>query len=281
MYIKSPLNYIGGKYKILKDILPVFPENINTFVDLFAGGMNVAINVNANKIVVNDQITYLVDLYKYFKNKDLDELLSEIDKIINKYDLSLTNVDGYNKLRDAYNENPNELYLFVLTCYSFNHQIRFNNSHKFNTPFGKERSTYNESIKNNLINFVKKIQSGNYEFQNIDFRKFDISVLNEDDFIYCDPPYLITTGSYNDGKRGFNDWKEQEDIDLLSLLDKLNEKNIKFALSNVFIHKGLSNDYLIEWSKKYNVKYIDKTYANCNYHFKGKDSKTVEVLIYN
>lgn len=36
-YIKSPLNYVGGKYKLLNEIIPLFPENINTFVDLFGG----------------------------------------------------------------------------------------------------------------------------------------------------------------------------------------------------------------------------------------------------
>ena len=43
-YIKSPLNYIDGKHKILKKIIPLFPKKINTFVDLFGGGFNVGIN---------------------------------------------------------------------------------------------------------------------------------------------------------------------------------------------------------------------------------------------
>ena len=33
--IKSPMNYVGGKYKLLPQILPLFPENIDTFVDMF------------------------------------------------------------------------------------------------------------------------------------------------------------------------------------------------------------------------------------------------------
>ncbi|MCA6072598.1 MAG: DNA adenine methylase, partial [Endomicrobium sp.] len=40
-FIKSPLNYVGGKYKILPQIIPLFPKDINCFVDLFAGGANV------------------------------------------------------------------------------------------------------------------------------------------------------------------------------------------------------------------------------------------------
>ena len=53
-YIKSPMNYTGGKYKLLNQILPLFPKDINTFVDLFTGGCSVAVNVNANKIIAND-----------------------------------------------------------------------------------------------------------------------------------------------------------------------------------------------------------------------------------
>lgn len=110
---------------------------------------------------------------------------------------------------------------------------------------------------------------------------FDFSRLNAGDLVYCDPPYLITTGSYNDGKRGFKDWTIKEELELLSLLDGLDEHGIYFALSNVFTHKGLTNDNLIEWSKKYNVNYIDKSYANCSYHFKDRATKTIEVLVTN
>lgn len=38
-YIQSPLNYTGGKYKLLKQIVPLFPTNIDIFVDLFGGGV--------------------------------------------------------------------------------------------------------------------------------------------------------------------------------------------------------------------------------------------------
>ena len=67
----------------------------------------------------------------------------------------------------------------------------------------------------------------------------------------------------------------------MALLDSLNSRGILFALSNVFAHKGQTNDALIEWSKQYTVDYIDKTYANCSYHFKDRETKTVEVLITN
>lgn len=280
-YIKSPMNYTGGKYKILEHIIPSFPKKIDNFVDLFAGGLNVGINVNANTIYANDQITYLIELYKMFQDTTTDELLKKIKERIETYSLSQTNAEGYNALRAEYNKSKSLLDLFVLTCFSFNHQIRFNSKHEFNTPFGKDRSSFNDSIERNLILFCDALHKKNIILSTGDFRDFDISKLSSGDVVYCDPPYLITTGSYNDGKRGFKDWTETEDADLLSLLDKLNDRGILFALSNVFAHKGQTNDALIEWSKKYNVLYIDKTYSNCSYHFKDRSTKTVEVLITN
>ena len=280
-YIKSPLNYTGGKYKLLNSLFDIFPNNINTFVDLFAGGFNVGINVNANKIICNDQINYLIELYEFLEKSNTEDLINNIYKIINEFQLSKSNADGYNKLRERYNENKDILDFLVLTFYAFNHQIRFNNSQKFNTPFGKERSSYNDSIEKNLKEFCKALKEKNVEFHNTDFLSVNLSDLSDKDLVYCDPPYLISTGSYNDGKRGFNDWTEVEEKQLLGLLDELNSRGIKFALSNVLYHKGLSNDLLIEWSKKYKVHYIDKSYANCSYHFKEKNAKTVEVVINN
>lgn len=280
-YIKSPLNYTGGKYKILSPIFEIFPDKIDTFVDLFAGGFNVGINVEANTIICNDQITYLIELYEYLENTSIEDVIAAIKGRINEFQLTQQNAEGYNALRDRYNENKNIVDFFVLTFYAFNHQIRFNNSQKFNTPFGKERSSYNASIEKNLICFCEALKNKNIIFHNKDFLELDFSELGENDLVYCDPPYLISTGSYNDGKRGFKDWTPVEEQQLLDLLDRLNEQGVKFALSNVLYHKGMSNDLLIEWSKKYKVYYIDKSYSNCSYQFKDTDAKTVEVVITN
>lgn len=280
-YIKSPMNYTGGKYKILDHILPSFPSKINRFVDLFAGGLNVGINVQADTIYANDQITYLIELYQFFQDTPIEFLLTSIKERIAQFHLSQTNAEGYLALRSEYNQSKSLLDLFVLTCYSFNHQIRFNSKHEFNTPFGKERSSFNDSIERNLIRFCTALRKKNIILSTGDFREFDFSRLSKGDVVYCDPPYLITTGSYNDGKRGFKDWTKAEDADLLALLEKLHGQGILFALSNVFAHKGQTNDALIQWSKHYNVLYIDKTYSNCSYHFKDRGTKTVEVLITN
>lgn len=280
-YIKSPLNYIGGKYKLLNQILAEFPTDISTFVDLFAGGLNVGINVKSKNIIAIDTNKYIMDMFRYFKTTPINIIIDEVYEIIDRYELSKTNREGYLKLRESYNQHKNDVYLFVLSSYSFNHQIRFNNKLEFNCPFGNERSSYNPSIEKRLKEFVNKLHKVDITFKDFDFSKLDISKLDKNSFVYCDPPYLITNGSYNDGTRGFGDWTDESEKSLLSFLDKLNDKNIKFALSNVFYHKGKENKMLIEWSKKYNVIFIDSNYNNSNYQSKARKHITQEVLIKN
>lgn len=145
-------------------------------------------------------------------------------------------------------------------------------------PFGKNRSYFNKTIKDNLIKFHKALTENNIKFGNYDFNRLDLNKLSENDFVYCDPPYLITCATYNE-QDGWNEDKERE---LYALLDRLNEKKVKFALSNVMYNKGRENEILIEWVKKYNVYHLDKTYSNCSYHAIDKDKTTTdEVLVTN
>ena len=284
-YIKSPMNYTGGKYKLLPQILPLFPSEIDTFVDLFTGGGNIAVNINnANKILANDFETRIIEIYKTFQKYEIDELIETIELAIQRFGLTKENADNFNNFRTYYNKHIEDGYsfimpvmLYVLICYSFNHQFRFNSKGEFNMPFGKNRSQWNNTMKKNLINFHKAITEKNIIFTDKDFTELKLDKLKPNDFVYCDPPYLITCATYNE-KDG---WNEQCERDLLNLLDNLNSRSVKFALSNVLFSKGKTNDILIEWSKKYNVHHLDYTYQNCNYHTKDKESKPDEVLITN
>lgn len=276
-YKKSPMNYTGGKHKLLPQMVPMFPNGVKTFVDLFTGGANVAINVEAERVIANDFDSKVVGIYNRFKELGIDEILSYIDGRIAEYGLTKTNKDGYLALREHYNKTQDEpLDLFTLICYSFNNQIRFNSKGEYNMPFGKDRSSFNDSIRNNLISFREAIE--NIRFTSMDFRELKADKLGEGDFVYCDPPYLITCATYNEQ----DGWNEQCERDLLSLLDRLDERGVKFALSNVLTNKGKKNEILEEWSKKYNVIHLSNTYGNCSYHAKDKSSDTTdEVLILN
>lgn len=286
IYKKSPLNYVGGKYKILDQIIPLFPQNINTFVDLFAGGFNVGINVHANTVIYNDVISPLCKLIEYFSDNKTEDIISELERNLSINKLNKQNSEAFLNLRNKYNhfnyisKEEQAIDFYCLILHSFNYQIRFNNKLEYNTPFGKNRSSYNRNTKKNLLSFIDKIHEIDLKILNKNFKDFNFDELSNNDYVYCDPPYLITTGSYNDGIRGYKGWSTQDEICLLKVLDQLNDRGIMFGLSNVLKANARKNDLLYEWSKKYHVYPINNSFNNSNYQRKNKND-IVEVLITN
>jgi len=298
--IQSPLNYTGGKFRLLEQILPHFPYEIDTFVDLFCGGCNVGINVNAESVIFNDSNERLLTLYNTLENLEKETTFDMINKIIKKYGLSRSTEKGYDfykcdsskglgdynrepflKLRRDFNEKSVDygyyIMLYVLIVFAFNNQIRFNSKGEFNLPVGKR--DFNEKMQTKLNDFIDRLQSRNYIFSCTDFREVNTDILTESSLVYCDPPYLITCATYNEQ----DGWNEQCEHDLLSLLDTLNERNVKFALSNVLSSKGKTNTILTNWlsERDYHTIHLNYSYSNSNYHTKDKSDSTDEVLVVN
>lgn len=281
--VKSPLNYIGGKFKLLPQLLDKFPNKINMLYDVFGGGGSISLNTDAEHIYYNDIVNYVGDMFSDLKGQNLDDCLSKIHSVIDKYKLSKTNLEGFTQIRKDYNRGNKSWEMFyILMCYSFNYQFRFNNNHDYNSSFGKNRSYYSSIMEDKFIKFMNKLNNIDIVFDCKDFREVDYSDANENDLVYFDPPYLISCGNYNDGKRGFKGWTNQDDKELFDLCDRLDKQGTRFALSNVLENKGKSNDILKEWCKKYNTYHLNHTYGNCNYHAKDKSiNGTDEVLIIN
>ena len=297
--VKSPLNFTGGKYKLLPQIIPLFPKNISTFVDLFCGGCNVGINTAAEKIICNDIDSNLIGLFSFFKGKSYNSLLPKIQEAIKCFNLSDSEKNGYSfyncnsasglgnfnrtgflNLRETFNAISKDdanyyLYLYILIVYAFNNQIRFNSAGKFNLPVGKR--DFNARMQNKLKTFLSALEAKDVSFSNCDFSDIKASSLGKNDFVYADPPYLITCATYNE-----KSWNEEEEKKLLSYLDELSDNNIRFALSNVLFTDNKTNTILQTWlsERNYNCHHLDFSYKNSNYH-KKHVAKTDEVLITN
>jgi len=301
--IQSPLNYTGGKYRLLPQILPHFPKDINCFVDLFCGGGNVGMNVSCNKVIFNDKNPLLKRMFETFRTLDKETTFAKIDAIIRENGLSDTSANGYEaygctsasglaayngekflKLREKFNgmtERGEDYYitLYVLIVFAFNNQIRFNRKGQYNLPVGKR--DFNKNMREKLSLFIDRLKSGDYRFENLDFRELPCEDWDEKTFVYADPPYLITCATYNEQ----DGWNESLERELLSYLDGLHERGIRFALSNVLRSKGKENTVLTDWINrnmgKYRVIYLDYSYSNSNYHTKDRTSGADEVLVVN
>ena len=251
-----PLNYMGGKSPIIDFIKPELTGR-EKFVDLMGGGFNVGINTTGfNQIIYNDINFAVTNILRMFQEADTTSLLTFIDKTIKKYGLSKCEKESYLKIREDYNEkyrnhDKGYWYLYVIILYGFQQMLRFNSRYEFNNPVGE--SGYSDSIKEKIVSFSRKIKELQVKFIDGDYMNIDTQI-DANTLVYVDPPYLITLGSYNDGKRGFRGWNETEEKRLLDYLDLLVSRGCKIIMSNVVEYKGATNVFLNDWIKQHNVR---------------------------
>lgn len=254
-----PLNYMGGKTNVISQIRP-FLTGKRKFLDLMGGGFNVGINaLGFDEVRYNDVNFIVLGLLQMFRDRPTVEILKHIDNTIKKYGLQSEAKEPYMALRKDYNEkyrntDKGNLYLYSTILYGFQQQIRFNSNYEFNNPVGM--SGYNDSIMEKIVSFSRRIKEINPIFTNMDFEA-NLPVVDEDTLIYADPPYLITLGSYNDGKRGFNGWSEKDEARLLLFFDQCHARGAKIVISNILDYKGMSNDMLKEWLRSNHAQIIN------------------------
>lgn len=295
--LRSPLFYVGDKYKLMDEISSYFPVNIDKFVEPFVGGGSVFMNTVAKKFYLNDIDSYIIGLHKYLckaANKQ-NIFFIDIENTIKEYGLSYSykedvipyelkklykktyfakyNKAAYIQMRTDFNESvkDNMSLLYLLIIYGFNRMLRFNKSGDFNLPVGN--IDFNSNVASALEDYFKEVKNKKPKWYNLDYKVFLKKFqLSENDFIYLDPPYLITFSEYN------KLWNEQDEIELLQLLDRLNEQDIKFAISNVTHYKDRQNDIFIKWAQKYHTHPIKSNYIS--YH-DNSIKQFNEVLITN
>lgn len=276
---QSPLNYTGNKFNMIDSLLERFPSQIDDFYDIFGGGMNVGINVSCEKLVYNDINPFVVNLLKSFRDIDTYEYLKFIKKNIRNYGLEKGNSESYLNLRQIYNDTPHNKrdpkILFLLIMYGFNQQIRFNSKFDFNNPSGIR--WFNEKMLEKFISFSRRIKEIDVTFCAMDYEiclsEFS---LNPNDFIYADPPYLLTTGSYNDGRRGFKGWNALAQTTLLENLCKIDQIGLRWMLSYISTHREMSNELFAQWMNQ--TSYVSEELQGVRGH---GGSKRNEMIVYN
>lgn len=114
-YIKAPINYVGNKYRILKQLHDLFPKNINLFVDLFSGSGNIVCNTEADRYIANDVNSCLIDIYKTFQDLGIEKSIYYINDIIKEWHLTKENREAYLQFRNSYNKTkyPLDLYIYI------------------------------------------------------------------------------------------------------------------------------------------------------------------------
>jgi DNA adenine methylase len=296
-FVRSPFFYVGDKYKLLPQITQLFPKDFERIIEPFVGGGSVFLNTEAPEVLANDLDSNVMEIHEllFLQGEKMDQFISKFAKLARSYDLSCSfdgdlvpddvrrefpktyfahlNRPGYAKLKEKYNcsKKRDALELYALMIYGFNRMLRFNRDGNFNIPVGNV--DFNPNVVRALQGYSSRTVGRKVSFSNLEFEVFLDSIkYRKGDFLYVDPPYLITRSEYNKG------WDESCELRLYELLDRLNALGVKFALSNVEVYGDRSNEILEKWMQKYQVHVVSSNYIN--YFDNGKKSLK-EVLVCN
>lgn len=280
---RSPLFYVGDKYKLIREIKTHFPDNIGRLIEPFVGGGSVFMNVEAEEYLLNDLDRFVIAIHQMLCGYigRLDDFYNEFVEIVDRYGLSLSyranvvpdelkkafpktyyakyNKEGYNRMKADFNQGGqiDIQMLYVLLIYGFNRMLRFNKKGEFNLPPGDV--DFNANAYEALSDYFTILQNRHIEWNNLDFREFLHGIeYRQNDLIYLDPPYLITFSEYN------KFWNDETEHDLLTLLDELNQEGVRFAISNVTHYRGKINEEFLNWSAHYNSYPIKSNYISFN-----------------
>ncbi|MBO4529592.1 MAG: Dam family site-specific DNA-(adenine-N6)-methyltransferase [Paludibacteraceae bacterium] len=280
---RSPLFYVGDKYKLVREIRTHFPAHINRLIEPFVGGGSVMMNVNADGYLLNDINSYVINLHRMLQGYigRESEFINDLYALIDNYGLSLSlrsdvvpkdmkvanpktyyaryNKAGYQRMKaDFINGGQQDMQrLYLLLIYGFNHMLRFNGKGLFNLPVGNV--DFNQNVQDALTDYFQLLSQKRSEWHNEDYRQFLGNIdYQPEDLVYLDPPYLITFSEYN------KLWNEDIERDLLALLNNLNERGINFAISNVTHYRGRTNTLFLEWSAQYHTYSIKSNYISFN-----------------
>ncbi|MGI6119434.1 MAG: DNA adenine methylase [Desulfosporosinus sp.] len=241
------VKWVGGKRQIIDQITKYVPKTFSTYYEPFLGGGAVLFELQPRKAVVNDINSELINLYEIIKD-NAEELIEDLKQHRNEEDYFYgireldRDKDKYNKLTPV--QRASRIIYLNKTCY--NGLFRVNKAGEFNTPFSnyKNPNIVNEITLRAVSNYFNRAK---ITFNCKDFEEV-LKGARKGAFVYLDPPYYPVSDTANFTGYDKGGFDRDEQIRLKETCDKLNEKGIKFLLSNSatdFI-KDLYKDYRIE-----------------------------------
>jgi len=235
-----PIKCQGIKTKLIGFIA----ENIvwggsGRWIEPFLGSGVVAFNIAPRKAILSETNKHIIQFYKDIKSGEINE------KIVKKYlentskKLLTSGEKFYYKIRDKFNtDGGGSLELLFLNRSCFNGVMRFNSKGKFNVPFGHKPNRFRQAYITKIVNQVtwvrKLIEDKDWMFAVSDWKDI-LSNVQEDDFVYLDPPYIGRHADY------YNNWSEEDAIELSKVAKSL---PCGFALSMWKENKYRTNEHL-------------------------------------
>lgn len=270
-----PIKIQGIKTKLI----PLIRENVklakdrSAWIEPFMGSGVVGFNIEPERAVFADTNPHIINFYNAIKTGKITHdivrgfLESEGKK------LEQGDAEYYYEVRERFNKNHAPLDFLFLNRSCFNGMIRFNRNYEFNVPYGHKpkrfAKAYITKIVNQITHVANLFKQHSWEFLCQSFEG-TVKLAKDDDFIYCDPPYIGRHVDYYDS------WDEASEVKLHKLLT---ESKAKFMLSTWSHNDFRKNEYIeTVWNdcRKITQKHF--------YHVGGKEKNrnaVVEALLTN
>ncbi len=272
--IVPPIKCQGIKTKIVPLIKQVVQLNGNgRWIEPFMGSGVVGFNIMPRNAVFADTNPHLINFYNAILNGEINSF--RIRKFLENEgrNLSECGKDYYYEVRERFNKNNSPFDFLFLNRSCFNGLIRFNQKGGFNVPFGHKPERFSKAYITKIANqadYISLISKDmKWSFVCQDFHR-TLSSLSENDFVYCDPPYLGRHADY------YNSWDENRENELLSVLTRL---PCKFVLSTWHSNRYRKNPFIERLWSKFNI--LTKEHF---YHVGAKEdnrNSMLEALVMN
>lgn len=232
--MKPFVKWAGGKTQLLPEIKKHLPTNFNRLVEPFVGGGALFLNLELEKVWINDLNKELINLYQQVRNRP-KKIMEIADDFKDKYHqdpkgyyYQLRNFDRDKVLYANLTPHFKASRTLFLNKTNFNGLYRVNSQNTFNTPWGQKNRVpeiYNPDELIKTSEYLKQVKITSLDYQKM------LKDLTSDDFIYLDPPYdKLTKTTFTSYTIPTFDQKEQ--IRLKRFCDELNIRGIKFLQSN-------------------------------------------------
>lgn len=183
--VKSPIKWVGGKSRLVKTLLPLFPEH-RCYVEVFGGAGWVLFGKEPSRVeVLNDFDSWLMNFWKVVQNAK--------DQLISSMEHTLVSRELFDEYKQRYKQNDVDDVVEKAKIFYYLVNAGFSSDMK-NPVFGTKSQRRNglrpEEIEQSINNAYKRLQKVTIEnkpFEDI-FRIYD----NEDTFFYLDSPYRNT-----------------------------------------------------------------------------------------
>ena len=255
--------YFGGKYRMVKKLLPLFPKHFS-YIEPFCGSCVVLLNKPpSRKEVVNDKDDNIYNLFTVIKNRP--------DEFYNSFKYTFTSRTYFNNLLNTDIRKLTEIQRAHRFFYFINHVY---NSAPTNTSFRTSKyytSTLSYTSLQDKINSVYE-RLKNTIIECLDYKNLINKYDYEKVFYFIDPPYYYARDRNKDKNR-YEYTHVFKVEDFIELANKL--KNVKGKFLMTINDCGFTRDTY----KDFNLCSIDTIYC-CGSRMNGI-AKQTELLVSN